>query len=87
MSPEGTLKGVEGIPFGGQALDGIDAAPVGLDGEHQASADCLAVNQDRAGTANTVLATNMGTSLFKVATQEVGKVRPLGNLGLNRHSI
>src|SRR5271155_2170325 len=44
----------------GKALDGPDFAFVARDGEHQAGARRLAVEEDRAGAAHAVLAPQMG---------------------------
>src|SRR3954447_14370144 len=47
---EGLLDGVQ-LPVAGEALDGGDLAPVGLDGEHRARLHALPVQVDRAGAA------------------------------------
>ena len=58
LIPEGFLHGIE-LSVGGQALDGEDVASVGLDGEHGAALDGLAVDVDGAGAADGGLAADV----------------------------
>jgi hypothetical protein len=48
---------------------------VGLDGQHQAGAHGLAVEQDGAGTAHAVLAADVGAGEIEVVAEEVGRRR------------
>ncbi len=58
---EGLLHGVQFLAVG-ETLDGGDALPVGLDGEHGAGLDGLAVQVERAGTAGRRIAADVRTS-------------------------
>ena len=57
----------------GQALDGDDVGAVGLDGEHQARPDRLAVDEDGARAAHAVLAAEVGAGQPEVLAQGVGE--------------
>src|SRR5215813_666343 len=58
LVPEGLLQRVERAAFG-EAFDGDKGASVGLDGEHGAGFDRLAVKQNGAGAADRGLASDM----------------------------
>ena len=51
LVPEGFLHGVQFAVGGGEAFDGEDLRAIGLDGEHAAALDGLAVDFDGAGAA------------------------------------
>src|SRR5262249_35487932 len=55
----------------GQALDGADRASFRLHREHQAGTHGLAVEQDGAGAADAVLATDMGAGLAAIVADGV----------------
>src|SRR5207247_8112489 len=59
LIPESLLHVVQ-MAIGGEALDGEEAAAVGLHGEHGAGFDGLAVHLDGAGAADGSLAADMG---------------------------
>src|SRR5215472_42883 len=59
-------------PVTGEALDGFDPALVASDGEHQARARRLTVDQHRAGAAHPVLAAEMGSGQIAALTQKIG---------------
>ena len=52
---------------------------IGLDCEHQTRAHWLAVEQHRAGSAYSVLTSDMGASQVQVVTEEIAQQEP----GLN----
>ncbi len=60
----------------GEALDGADLAPLGLDREHQAGAHRVAVDQHGAGAADAVLAAEMGAGEAAVLAERVGERAP-----------
>ena len=49
---------------------------VGLHGEHQAGAHRFAIDNDRAGAADTMLATDMGSGLSAIFTDGIGQRAP-----------
>ena len=57
----------------GEALDGRDLALVAGDGEHQARARRLAVDEDRAGAAHAVLAAEMSAGQIAPLAQKIGQ--------------
>lgn len=73
--PEGLLHRVHLVLGRGQALDGGDAAPVGLDGQHGAGLHRLAVEVDRAGTARGGVATDVGAGEPEGLTDVVDEQR------------
>jgi hypothetical protein len=62
MVSEGSLKWMQVIAAGCDAFDGRHLVLVGLDRKHQASARGMAVEQDRAGPADSMLAAHMRAS-------------------------
>ena len=68
-------------PAGLEAFDRAHVAAVGLDGEHQARAHRLAVELDRAGAADAVLAADLGPGQALVA-DEVRQQRARLDVGL-----
>src|SRR3546814_5412408 len=59
--------------IGGQSLDRRHCAAIGLHREHQAAAHGIAVDDDRACTADAVLATDMHAGAAGIAAQEVAE--------------
>ena len=59
-----------------ETLDGTDFLAVGLHGEHQARAHWFAIDNDRAGAADTMLATDMGSGLSAIFTDGIGQRAP-----------
>ena len=57
----------------GKPFDGLDRAVVAGDGEHQARARRLAVDQHCAGAAHAVLAAEMGPGQITAFAQEIGE--------------
>jgi hypothetical protein len=59
------------LPIPGQAFHGRHLGPVRLDGEHEAGADRLAVDEHGAGAARSVLAADVGSGEPEVVAEEV----------------
>ena len=70
MLVEGLLERVE-LAVLGQAFDRLQLGAVGLDREHDAGARGLAVEQDRAGATNPVLAAHVRAGEPQVLAQEI----------------
>ena len=68
----------------GQRLDGLDRAALGLDGEHEARAHGLAVEEDVAVAAEAVLAGEVRALQAEVLAEEVGQRPPRLDLLLVR---
>jgi hypothetical protein len=64
------LKGMK-IAVRGQAFDRPQFGTIGLNRQHNAGANCFAVEMDRTGAAHTVFAANMRTGQSKLLTQKV----------------
>src|SRR5260370_39920298 len=60
----------------GKAFDGADSLSMGLDGEHQAGAQGLVVQDDGAGAAYAVLAADMGAGQPAVVADDVDQSAP-----------
>ena len=56
-----------------EAFDGRDRGAVGLDGEEQAGAHRVTVQEDGAGPADSVLAAEVGAGECAVLAEEVGE--------------
>ena len=56
-----------------EAFDRPNIAAVGLDREHQTGADAVAINDDRAGAANSMFASDVGTGQPQRAAQKIRK--------------
>src|SRR2546430_2518368 len=69
-----------------EALHGLDLVAVRLDGEHEAGADRLAVQQDGAGAAHPVLASNVRSGEAQLVAQEVGEEQPRLHRALVAHA-
>ena len=54
-----------------EALDGLDVAALGLDGEHQAAADRGPVDDDGAGAAHALLAAHVRAGEAQLLAQEL----------------
>ncbi len=67
---EGLLQRMQRLAIG-EPFDGADLPAVGLDREHQAGADRLAVEDDGAGAADAVLAADMGAGLAAVVADRI----------------
>src|SRR5262249_51942291 len=65
------LQRVEGLGTGGQALDGVDAGAVGLDGQEKAAAHRLAVDEHGARAAHALLAAHVGAGEAEPVAEEV----------------
>src|SRR6185295_15707213 len=61
------------LPVRREALDGLDRGTVGLHREQEARPDRRAVEADRVGAANTVLAADVGAGEPERVAQEVGE--------------
>src|SRR3990172_8042515 len=66
----------------GEGLDGLDARPVGLDGEHHAGLDRQAVLDDGARAAVSGVAADMGAGEIRVLANEVDGGPPCLDLPL-----
>src|SRR5262249_30361697 len=73
--PERLLDGVELVPVG-HALDGREAAAVGLDGEHRAALHRLAIHVDRAGTALARIAADVSSGKAGYVADVVHEPQP-----------
>ena len=79
---EGLLQRSETVR-GAEALDGLDGAPLGLHGKHQAGTRRQAVNENRAGTADSMLAADVCPGEAEVVAEDVGEsMARLGGDGL-----
>ena len=82
---EGLLQRVQLLVVGRDALHRQNLPPVGLDREHEATSRGAAVEQDSAGAANAVLASDMGAGEQELVANEVGQQHPgldLARVGL-----
>src|SRR5438094_9257532 len=70
-----------------QPLDRRDVVSIHLDGEHQAGAHRLAVQQHRTGAAHAVLASNVGAGETQLVAQEVGEEQPRLHRALVAHAV
>ena len=84
----GTPPGAGAIGAGlREALDRRDLVAISLDGEHQARAHRLAVDEHGACAAHAVLASEVGAVEFGVLAQEVGEETARLDLGLQRAAV
>ncbi len=60
---------MQGAVVGGHPFDGGDRRSIGLDGEHQACSHGPAVDQDGAGSADAVLASEVGAGEPEIFAQ------------------
>ena len=67
---EGALQRMQFVAVG-EPFDGADFLALGLDGEHQAGAHRLVVDDDRAGAADAMLAADMGAGLPAIVANGV----------------
>ena len=65
----------------GQALDGRHLVAVGLDGEHRAALDRLAVEEHGAGAAVGGVAAGVGAGEPEALAEQVGEQQPGLDLG------
>src|SRR5947208_1492616 len=70
-----------------KALHGLDLVAVRLDGEHEAGAHRLAVQQDGAGAAHPVLTSDVRPGEAQLVAQEVGEEQPRLHRALVAHAI
>src|SRR2546426_3825402 len=70
-----------------EALHRLDLVAVRLDGEHEAGADRLAVQQDGAGPAHPVLTSDVRSGEAQFVAQEVGEEQPRLHRALVAHAI
>src|SRR5262249_8007575 len=68
---KGALQWIARAVRGGQALDRLNLMAVRLDGQHQARAGWLAVDEDRARAAHAVLAADMGAGQREILSNEI----------------
>src|SRR3954447_9570472 len=73
VAAEGFLQYGEASRLRRKTLDGPDARAIGLNGQRETRARRRAVDLNRAGAANTVLATDMRAGEAERVTQEVGE--------------
>jgi len=69
---EGFLDWVQVIN-GSQSFDGGDFVSMRLNGKHQTGADGVPIQQDRTGSADAMLATDVRAGQPKIVTQEVAQ--------------
>src|SRR5262249_17937576 len=72
---EGALQGMEPVALG-EPFHSTDRTSGRLNGKHQAGADRLAVNDDRAGAAHAVLAADVRAGLTAILADGVGERAP-----------
>src|SRR5213596_75823 len=70
-----------------QPLDRRDVVPIRLDGEHQAGAHRLAVQQHGTGAAHAVLASNVRAGETQLVAQEVGEEQPRLHRALMAYAV
>src|SRR5437899_10771052 len=70
-----------------EALQGLDLVAVRLAGEQEAGADRVAVQQDGAGAAHPVLASDVRSGEAQLVAQEVGEEQPRLHRALVAHAI
>ena len=80
MLGERALQRAELPARAGQSLNRNERVAVGLDGQHQTRANRLAVERDRAGAADAVLAADVGTGQSRLVADEVRQQRARLNL-------
>src|SRR3989440_2617338 len=80
LLPEAFLQRVQ-LAGGGQALDGADLVPVGLDSQHRAGLDRAPVDQHGAGAAVGGVAAHVGPGQAEPAADQVGQQKPRLHLG------
>src|SRR5262245_30513543 len=73
--PERLLERMQALAVG-EPLDRRQLGAVHLDGEQQAAPHGLAAEQDRAGSADAVLAADVGAREIEAVAQEVREARP-----------
>ena len=71
MLPEGLLQRMQRAVGRGEALDRHELGAVGLHRQHQARAGGFAIEQDRAGAADAVFASNMCAGEPEVVADEI----------------
>src|SRR2546422_860853 len=82
------LKRMQRVARGvSEALHRLDLVAVRLDGEHEAGADRLAVQQDGAGAAHPVLTSDVRSGEAQLVAQEVGEEQPRLHRALVAHAI
>src|SRR5689334_13240090 len=86
MFAEARLQGREALILR-QPFDRDDFAALGLDGQYQTAADSLAVDQHGAGTAHSVLATDMRAGQPQMMAQAIRKRQARFDRNLNRAAI
>ncbi len=75
LLPEGGLHRVEVVAVG-EALDGLDLRAVGLDREHRAGLDGLAIDVDRAGAALAGVAADVRAGQVEILPQGLDEESP-----------
>ena len=84
MAAEGLLQHRQPARLRRQAFDGAQSAAIGLHRERQAGARRHAVDLDRAGAADAVLAADMGAGRAEHVAQEVGQQHARLGVALDR---
>jgi hypothetical protein len=72
---EGGLQRIQ-LAVLGKPFNRGDLMTIGLHGEHEAGTNRRSIEKDRAGTADAVLAPDMGAGETNVVTEKVGKEQP-----------
>jgi hypothetical protein len=78
---KGLLEGVKWIPSA-QSFHRGHLTAFGLYGEDQTGSDCLAVQENGAGSAHAVLAPDVGAGEFEIMAEEVAEQEPGFDLAL-----
>jgi hypothetical protein len=71
------------FPVLGQPLYGHNLRPIGLDGKHEARADRLSVEENRARAANPVLTPDVRPRKLQVLSQKIDQMLPGIDFPLN----
>ena len=70
------LEWMERTTLGSQPLDGSDAVPVGLNGQHGAALDALAVQQNSTGATTAGIASDVGAGHVEDLADHVYEEKP-----------
>lgn len=87
MPPERSLQGRERAVLARKTFDGAQLLALDLEGVGEAGPGGRAVDLDRAGAADAMLAADMGPGEAEAMAQEVDKQHPRLRLALDRFSV
>ncbi len=87
MFAEHFLHRVQRAVGGGEAFDGGDVDPFGLDGEHGARFHRFAIDRDHAGAALTGVTADMGAGEVQVIAQQFDQQGAAFDMGVRRFAV